>query len=242
MARIARVAALIALAGGGCTVECGNTIPLLDTGEVERLVAESLAIEPGAIDCPGAVPMKQGHAFTCKLRAGGVEAQVQATQTDANGYVTWQLSPEMIVVDRLRPLARRVVEEDLMPLDAPPPLDCGASLRPATPGDTFTCGVDLPGEHDVQIEVRVKDADANVGVSLVVPADSPLFRTVGLAELRDDLQRNLPEGAVIRAMTCPDDAGHQVGDTFDCQLDTSAGPHNLRVERTAGGFRGTITE
>ena len=241
MSPIARMAVVVALLGAGCHVQCGDTVPLLNVDKVEQSVAASLAIEPAQIDCPAHVPMKQGMTFTCELSAGGVQADVQVTQADAEGYVTWELEPELIVVDRLRPLARQVVEDGLMPIDAPPPLDCGGPLLPSTPGKTFTCKVDLPGEQDVEISVRVKDADANVSVNLIVPPDSPLFRTAGLHELRADLQRNLPDGVVIRGMTCPDDAGHQLGDTFECDLDTTAGPHTLRVERTADGFQGTIT-
>jgi hypothetical protein len=69
---------------------------LLDTGAIEQQVAESLSQSTGlttTVICPDEVTIAAGDTFTCTATTDdGRTAQIEVTQDDDQGNVTWQVA------------------------------------------------------------------------------------------------------------------------------------------------------
>jgi hypothetical protein len=89
----AGVFAIAALTGCSASVSTGSSN--LDIGKLESTVASemqtqlNLPAEP-TVTCPDPVPIEQGNVFTCTAELDGDTVDVEVTQTDDQGNVTWK--------------------------------------------------------------------------------------------------------------------------------------------------------
>ena len=92
-----RWAAISALAvGAGLSLAaCGSSssIATLDTGKIERAIAQSSLAQRGAhaeVSCPAAVPQVEGLEFSCMARVGPVSTRFLVVQRDGAGRVHFE--------------------------------------------------------------------------------------------------------------------------------------------------------
>ena len=84
------VIVLATLALAGCT-------QVLDEEQLEAEISAGIEEQTEAtgvsVDCPSDVPLEEGDTFTCTATSDdGDEAEVQVTQTDAEGNIRWELN------------------------------------------------------------------------------------------------------------------------------------------------------
>ena len=76
---------------------CGRT--QLDTEEAESAIKSGITSRTGvkidSVSCPGDIEAEQGGTFRCvAVASNGQRAQVEVTQRDDEGNVSWQLVRE----------------------------------------------------------------------------------------------------------------------------------------------------
>jgi hypothetical protein len=67
----------------------------LDIDKLETTVATEMQTQLNlsgtpTVTCPDPVPIEQGNVFTCTAELDGDSVDVEVTQTDDQGNVTWQ--------------------------------------------------------------------------------------------------------------------------------------------------------
>jgi hypothetical protein len=92
--RWASIPALVATAVLLLTA-CGSSasIPMLDTGKIERAIAQSSLAQRGQyarVSCPSAVPQIEGLEFSCMARVGSVGTRFVVVQQDGSGRVRFE--------------------------------------------------------------------------------------------------------------------------------------------------------
>ncbi len=88
-------AALASAALTGCSFSVGGN---LDIDTLETTIATEMEQQlelPGTptVTCPEEVPIEEGNVFTCVAELGGDSVDVEVTQTDDEGNVTWTTVP-----------------------------------------------------------------------------------------------------------------------------------------------------
>ena len=87
--------ALLATALAGCSGSVSVGGSNLDIDKLETTVATEMQTQLNlsgtpAVTCPDPVPIEQGNVFTCTAELDGDSVDVEVTQTDDQGNVTWQ--------------------------------------------------------------------------------------------------------------------------------------------------------
>jgi hypothetical protein len=82
-----------ALAGCSGSVSVGGSD--LDIDKLETTIAGEMQTQLNlsgtpTVTCPDPVPIEQGNVFTCTAELDGDTVDVEVTQTDDQGNVTWQ--------------------------------------------------------------------------------------------------------------------------------------------------------
>lgn len=85
--------AAAALSGCSGSVSVGGSD--LDINKLETTVASEMQTQLNlsatpTVTCPDPVPMEQGNVFTCTAELDGDSIDVEVTQTDDQGNVTWK--------------------------------------------------------------------------------------------------------------------------------------------------------
>jgi hypothetical protein len=87
--------ALLATALAGCSGSVSVGGSNLDIDKLETTVATEMQTQLNlsgtpTVTCPDPVPIEQGNVFTCTAELDGDSVDVEVTQTDDQGNVTWQ--------------------------------------------------------------------------------------------------------------------------------------------------------
>jgi hypothetical protein len=160
--------ALCVLAGCSFQASCGSK--KLDMKKAKEFVASGLTQDVGEkptnVICPDEVKAEKGKTFECTAEFGTVKATVVLNQDDDQGNVTVAAVKGLIVGKK----AEAVLVEQLgKRFNAHFTVDCGARVRPATPGDTFTCTAKDEEGKGGPVTVTVKDVEGNVRFELGAP-------------------------------------------------------------------------
>jgi hypothetical protein len=79
----------------GTTVLSGCSSSNLDIDKLETNIATEMQSQLGlsgtpTVTCPDSVPIEQGNVFTCTAELDGDTVDVEVTQTDDKGNVSWE--------------------------------------------------------------------------------------------------------------------------------------------------------
>lgn len=119
--------------------------------------------------CPESVKIEKDKTFECTAEFGTAKATVVMHQEDDKGNVK-VVSVKGILISKKAEVA--IADQLGQRFNAHFTVDCGTRVRPATPGDKFTCTAkDVAGKGG-PVTVTVKDADGNVHFELGAP-DAP---------------------------------------------------------------------
>jgi hypothetical protein len=88
-------ALLVTAALSGCSGSVSVGGSNLDIDKLESTVATEMQTQLNlsgtpTVTCPDPVPIEQGNVFTCTAELDGDTIDVEVTQTDDQGNVTWQ--------------------------------------------------------------------------------------------------------------------------------------------------------
>jgi Domain of unknown function (DUF4333) len=147
MVRPCLLAAVAATALSACSAAS------IDTAKVEKAIeAKFDPFSVSSVTCPEDVKPVKGGSFTCSATVEGADIEMQVTQDDDKGNVTFAPKGELLDVAKISETVKSGIKEQLG-FDVT--VDCGTSkLLLKQTGDTFTCsttdGVDT---RDVSIIV-----------------------------------------------------------------------------------------
>jgi hypothetical protein len=96
-ALLSLIGGTLVLAGlmlGGCgSSQSGQSAATLETGKVERAIAQSSLAQRGVhaqVSCPADVPQAKGFTFTCAATVGQVDTAFVVVERDAFGHVEYE--------------------------------------------------------------------------------------------------------------------------------------------------------
>jgi hypothetical protein len=74
---------------------CGSSesVATLNTQKIERAIARSSFAQRGErprVDCPSAVPLREGLKFSCKAVVGSVSTRFVVVEQDGSGHVRYE--------------------------------------------------------------------------------------------------------------------------------------------------------
>lgn len=132
--------------------------------DIRARLAESWAVEVGAVTCPDEIEVEVGASTTCRVVVAGARVDVVVRQTDDEGGVAVAPRRAVLVADRVAEDITGVLADRFERADAT--VECpGPEVRVADPGSGFTCTA-VDGEERREVEVRVRDARGALTYSL----------------------------------------------------------------------------
>lgn len=164
--------ALCVLAGCSFQASCGSK--KLDMKKAQEFVstklAEDVGEKPTNVTCPESVKIEKGKTFECTADFGAAKATVVMSQEDDEGFVKVTSVTGILIGKKAEAaIAERLGKQ----FNAHFTVDCGAPVRAATAGDSFTCTANDGAGKGGPVTVTVKDASGNVRFALGSPGDAP---------------------------------------------------------------------
>jgi hypothetical protein len=158
-AAVAAVASVLLLLG------CGKSAYTLDTGTVERAVAQSILAQRhlyATVDCPASVPRKAGFAFTCTAHLNSGTYPVSVTETSASGRVRYEVQPPVVVLGKakLAGVEQAIEQSILNQRHLRATVTCPAEVIQRA-GVAFTCTATVSG-RSYPFAVTEVDGDGHV--------------------------------------------------------------------------------
>ena len=151
----------------GCQFQasCGKKLHM---GRAQDFVSSALEAlsgqRPDSVTCPGSVKIEASTTFECTARFGDIEATAVVRQDDDQGNVSLVASRGILFANAAEEMIAKGIGERA---NVHATADCGARVRAAVPGETFTCQVKDARGTSGSVEVSVKDTDGNVQWRLV---------------------------------------------------------------------------
>jgi hypothetical protein len=163
-------ARLVLIVSAGCSFEasCGSKGLNMTNARLflAKTFADDVGKEPDEVVCPDSVEMKKDATFECTARYGDAKATVLIRQDDDKGSVTIVSVSGILIMKK----AEAAIAEQLGDkANAPSTASCGGGVRPANPGDTFTCKLTNARGESVDVEVTVKNREGSVAFKTLGP-------------------------------------------------------------------------
>lgn len=140
---------------------CGSSDNLLNTRKGEKVVGEWLekqGMPASSIDCPRGIQIEKDAKFLCKAviaNAADLAIDIEITQTTDDGDIHMDHASKIQTAEHVeRGLAGQILDQTGKKVS----VDCGARVRLAVPGATYTCAVAGKGER-FQTEITIQDED-----------------------------------------------------------------------------------
>jgi len=115
-----------------------------------------------AVDCPAQFDVKAGNRFNCQAVSGGQPFTIAVELTNPEGQFKWSTQGLLLLSKLEQFIQTRVRAKGGPDVTA----DCGGKIRVAQPGDTFECKVTGAQAQSRSAQVKVKDAQGSVDISL----------------------------------------------------------------------------
>jgi len=129
---------------------------------LQQLYTRQAGVPIDSVTCPNNANFRAGGTFECQARAVGVNFRIQVKMGNDQGNFDSN-TKGLLILSKIEDLIKRTVKERA---NVDVTADCGGKLRPAIPGDSFTCQVkDRQGETR-NAQVTVKDEQGNINVKL----------------------------------------------------------------------------
>jgi hypothetical protein len=144
---------------------CGSSTPTLNTGAVERAVAQSILTQRhlyATVGCPSKVPRKAGLVFTCTASLNVGTYPVLVTETNDRGHVRYQNQAPLIILNIAR-VEGAIRQSILSQRHLQSTVTCPAEVIQRA-GIAFTCTATVSGQ---QYPFAVTEVDGNGHVRYV---------------------------------------------------------------------------
>ena len=166
--RLPWMSILLVVVGCQFQASCGGK--KIDMAKAKEFVSSTLERElgqkPTETTCPRSVAVEKGKTFECTAKFGAAVATVTIDQNDDQGNVTIKSVTGILVSSKLE---TQIAEHFGKQMNAHIEVACGDRIRPAKPGDTFTCDAKDAAGATAKINVKVKDASGAVDFELAKP-------------------------------------------------------------------------
>jgi hypothetical protein len=115
-----------------------------------------------SVDCPAQFDVKAGNRFNCQATSEGQTFAIAVELTNPDGQFQWN-TKSLLVLSKLEQFIQSRIREKGGP-DVT--ANCGGKIRIAQPGDTFECKVTSAQAQARSAQVKVKDEQGGVDISL----------------------------------------------------------------------------
>lgn len=131
-------------------------------GRLSKAFTASTKVPLDAVDCPAQFEVKAGNRFNCQATSEGQSFTIAVELTNPDGQFQWN-TRELLVLPKLEQyIQSRVRDKGGPDVTA----NCGGKLRVAKPGDTFECKVTSSQGQARSAQIKVKDEQGGVDISL----------------------------------------------------------------------------
>ncbi|MBW4690847.1 MAG: DUF4333 domain-containing protein [Lyngbya sp. HA4199-MV5] len=131
-------------------------------GRLGKAFTESTKIPLDSVDCPAQFDVKAGNRFNCQATSEGQTFAIAVELTNPDGQFQWN-TKELLVLSKLEQyIQSRIRDKGGPDVTA----NCGGKIRVAQPGDTFECKVTGAQGQARSAQIKVKDEQGGVDISL----------------------------------------------------------------------------
>lgn len=131
-------------------------------GRLSKAFTESTKIPLDSVDCPAQFDVKAGNRFNCQATSEGQSFAIAVELTNPDGQFQWK-TKELLVLPKLEQyIQSRIRDKGGPDVTA----NCGGKIRVAQPGDTFECKVTGTQGQARSAQIKVKDEQGGVDISL----------------------------------------------------------------------------
>jgi hypothetical protein len=153
---------------GGCTFQASCGGKKLDVDKGEKLIAAKLKEASGldaTVTCPDNVKLAKDVAMECDVKINNLPGKAKVVQTDDQGNVNWTLIEGYVFTARAEELLQTHFGKEIR---QEVKADCGSErVRLSEPGKAFRCKLSAADGGAAVAEVKIKDKEGNVDLSLV---------------------------------------------------------------------------
>lgn len=129
---------------------------------LRQLYTRQAGVPIDAINCPNNANFRAGGTFECQAKAQGVNFKIQVKMEDDQGKFD-SYTKGLLILTKIEDLIKKTVKERA---NINVTADCGGKVRPAIPGNVFTCQVRNRQGETSTAQVTVKDERGNINVKL----------------------------------------------------------------------------
>ncbi len=129
---------------------------------LSKAFTEATKVPMNAVDCPAQFDVKTGNRFNCQATSDGQSFTLVVELTNPEGQFQWKTQGLLVL-----PKLEQFIQNRIRAKGGPDvTADCGGKIRVAQPGDTFDCKVAGAQVQPRSAQVRVKDEQGGVDISL----------------------------------------------------------------------------
>jgi len=115
-----------------------------------------------SVDCPLQFDVKAGNRFNCQALSDGQSFTLVVELTNPDGQFKWNTQGLLVL-----PKLEQYIQDQVRAKGGPDvTASCGGKIRVAQPGDTFDCKVVGAQAQARSAQVKVKDTQGSVDISL----------------------------------------------------------------------------
>lgn len=129
---------------------------------LSRAFTATTKVPLDSVDCPAQFDVKAGNRFNCQATSEGQAFAIAVELTNPDGQFQWN-TKSLLVLSKLE----QFIQSRIRAKGGPDvTANCGGKIRVAQPGDTFECKVTGAQAQSRSAQVKVKDEQGSVDISL----------------------------------------------------------------------------
>jgi len=129
---------------------------------LSKAFTDATKVPINSVDCPAQFDVKTGNRFNCQATSDGQSFTLVVELTNPEGQFQWNTQGLLVL-----PKLEQFIQNRIRAKGGPDVrADCGGKIRVAQPGDTFECKVVGAQVQPRSAQVRVKDEQGGVDISL----------------------------------------------------------------------------
>ncbi|PSB28038.1 DUF4333 domain-containing protein [Stenomitos frigidus] len=129
---------------------------------LSKAFTDTTKVPLDSVDCPVQFDVKAGNRFNCQATSEGQNFAIAVELTNPDGQFQWN-TKSLLVLSKLEQFIQTRIRDKGGP-DVT--ANCGGKIRVAQPGDTFECKVTGAQAQSRSAQVKVKDEQGSVDISL----------------------------------------------------------------------------
>lgn len=129
---------------------------------LSKAFTQTTKVPMDLVDCPAQFDVKAGNRFNCQATSDGQSFMLVVELTNPDGQFQWNTQGLLVL-----PKLEQFIQNRIRAKGGPDvTANCGGKIRTAKPGDTFECKVVGAQAQSRSAQVKVKDEQGGVDISL----------------------------------------------------------------------------